>query len=104
MYHILWNIELIVVAVKLIPEILHRFDKVDEEHDEIKRLLLKLLPQRLPPIQFPLPPSLHNQTPPEPKFVGRQEMLETITDWYTLYIAEELVDKHPEGYVAYPMD
>jgi hypothetical protein len=77
------NIELIVVAVKLIPEILHRFDKVDETHDEIKRLLLKLLQQKLPSIQFPFPPSFHNQTPPEPNFVGRKEMLETITDWYT---------------------
>ncbi len=26
--------------------------------------------------------SLHNQTPPEPNFVGREDMLETITDWY----------------------
>nr|QNO57719.1 hypothetical protein GBAFDLPJ_00013 [Methanosarcinales archaeon ANME-1 ERB7] len=34
-------------------------------------------------LSFPFPPSLHNQTPPEPKFVGRKEMLETITDWYT---------------------
>jgi len=73
------NIELIVVAVKLIPEILHRFDKVDEAHDEIKRLLQ----QKLPSIQFPFPPSLHNQTPPEPNFVGRKEMLDAITDWYT---------------------
>ena len=32
---------------------------------------------------FPFPPSLHNQTPPESNFVGRKEMLETITDWYT---------------------
>ena len=76
------NIELIVVAVKLIPEILHRFDKVDEAHDEIKRLLLKLLQQKLPSIQFPFPPSFHNQIPPEPNFVGRKEMLETITSWY----------------------
>jgi len=29
-----------------------------------------------------LPLSLHNQTPPEPNFVGRKEMLETITNWY----------------------
>lgn len=34
-------------------------------------------------LTFPFPPSLHNQTPPEPNFVGRKEMLETITDWYT---------------------
>jgi hypothetical protein len=76
------NIERIVVAVKLIPEILqtidYRFDKVDEAHEEIKRLLQ----QKQPSIQFPLPPSLHNQTLPEPNFVGRKEMLETITEWY----------------------
>lgn len=30
--------------------------------------------------------SLHNQTPPEPNFVGRVDMLKTITKWY----------KHPE--------
>jgi hypothetical protein len=35
------------------------------------------------PLTFPFPPSLHNQTPPEPNFVGREKMLETITDWYT---------------------
>ncbi len=29
-----------------------------------------------------LPPSLHNQTPPEPNFVGRDELLKTITEWY----------------------
>ncbi len=56
------NIELIVVAVKLIPEILetleYLFDKVDETHEGIKRLLLKLLQQKLPSIQFLLPPSL----------------------------------------------
>ncbi|NQE44798.1 hypothetical protein C5S31_02085 [ANME-1 cluster archaeon GoMg2] len=34
-------------------------------------------------LTFPFPPSLHNQTPPEPNFVGRKEMLETITGWYT---------------------
>jgi tetratricopeptide (TPR) repeat protein len=33
-------------------------------------------------LTFPMPPRLHNQTPPEPNFVGRKEMLETITDWY----------------------
>jgi len=27
-------------------------------------------------------PSLHNQTPPEPNFVGRATMLATITQWY----------------------
>jgi len=26
--------------------------------------------------------SFHNQTPPEPNFVGREDMLETITKWY----------------------
>ena len=76
------NIEPIVGAVKLIPEILqivdYRFDKVDEAHEEIKMLLQ----QKQPSIQFPFPPSLHNQTPPEPNFVGRNETLETITEWY----------------------
>jgi len=28
------------------------------------------------------PPSLHNQTPPEENFVGREEELDTITSWY----------------------
>lgn len=32
--------------------------------------------------EIPFPPSLHNQTPPEEKFVGRKEMLENITVWY----------------------
>jgi hypothetical protein len=40
-------------------------------------------PSKMEPLTFPYPPSLHNQTPPEPNFVGRKEMLETITDWYT---------------------
>ena len=40
-------------------------------------------PSETEPLTFPSPPSLHNQTPPEPNFVGRKEMLETITDWYT---------------------
>ena len=40
-------------------------------------------PFKMEPLTFPSPPSLHNQTPPEPNFVGRKEMLETITDWYT---------------------
>jgi hypothetical protein len=39
-------------------------------------------PSENEPLTFPSPPSLHNQTPPEPNFVGRQEMLETLTDWY----------------------
>ena len=34
-------------------------------------------------LTFPFPPNLHNQTPPEPNFVGRKEILETITEWYT---------------------
>ena len=40
-------------------------------------------PHEKEPLTFPSQPSLHNQTPPEPNFVGRKEMLETITDWYT---------------------
>jgi len=80
------NIELIAVAVQSIPDILqvigYRFDRVDEKHDEIIALLHKLLSQKSPPSQFPLPPSLHNQTPPEENFAGREDMLETITDWF----------------------
>jgi len=33
-------------------------------------------------LDFPLEPSLHNQTPPEVNFVGRKDMLDTITGWY----------------------
>lgn len=76
------NIEFIVGTVKLIPEILetivYRFDKVDEAHEEI----IRLLKQKLPSIQLPLPSSIHNQTPPEPNFVGQVDMLKTVTDWY----------------------
>jgi tetratricopeptide (TPR) repeat protein len=75
-------VELIVGKVKLVPEILriidYRFDKVDEAHEEIKRLLQR----QKPTIKFPLAPGLHNQTPPEVHFVGRVGMLDTITGWY----------------------
>jgi tetratricopeptide (TPR) repeat protein len=40
-------------------------------------------PSKMEPLTFPSQPSLHNQTPPEPNFVGRKEMLDTITEWYT---------------------
>jgi Ca2+/Na+ antiporter len=40
-------------------------------------------PSKMEPLTFPSQPSLHNQTPPEPNFVGRKEMLETLTGWYT---------------------
>ncbi len=33
-------------------------------------------------LDFPFAPSLHNQVPPEENFVGREEYLKTITDWY----------------------
>ncbi|NQE04819.1 hypothetical protein C5S32_03005 [ANME-1 cluster archaeon GoMg1] len=39
-------------------------------------------PHEKEPLTFPSQPSLHNQTPPEPIFVGREEILETITEWY----------------------
>ncbi|NQE53703.1 hypothetical protein C5S29_08925 [ANME-1 cluster archaeon GoMg3.2] len=60
------------------------------EKEEAKRdilqagrdIVIKQPPEKVP-LTFPFPPSLHNQTTPEPNFVGRQEMLETITDWYT---------------------
>ena len=80
------NIELIVVNIKAVPEILrtinYRFDRVDETHDTIITLLNKLLAQEQPSPEFPFPPSLHNQTPPEENFVGRKDMLDTITQWY----------------------
>ncbi len=76
------DIELIVGKVKLIPEILrtldYRFDRIDEAHEEIKSLLLR----KQPILQFPFPPSLHNQTPPEENFVGQEKHLDTITSWY----------------------
>ena len=76
------DIELIAGKVKLVPEILrvidYRFDKVDEAHEEIKRLLQR----EKPTIKFPLAPGLHNQTPPEVHFVGREGMLKTINGWY----------------------
>ena len=77
------SIEFIVEAVGVIPEFSqkmdYRFDRVDKALEEITNLL-KLKPEK--PLQFPLPPSLHNQTPPEPNFVGCEKMLETISDWY----------------------
>ena len=76
------DIELIAGKVKLVPEILrvidYRFDRVDEAHEEIKSLLQR----QKPTVKFPLAPGLHNQTPPEVHFVGREGMLETITCWY----------------------
>ncbi len=111
------NIELIVVNIKAVPEILHtinyRFDKVDEELEQITELLKlrqsgvsveeqhtrgdtyvaggniviqrpteKVEKKEKEKLVFPFGPSLHNQTPPEENFVGRVEMLETITEWY----------------------
>jgi len=38
--------------------------------------------KKAPGISISLKPSLHNQTPLEPNFVGRKEMLEDITNWY----------------------
>jgi tetratricopeptide (TPR) repeat protein len=40
------------------------------------------IPAKKAKIDFPFEPSLHNQTPPEENFVGREEELETITEWY----------------------
>ncbi|HUV80206.1 MAG TPA: tetratricopeptide repeat protein [Candidatus Bathyarchaeia archaeon] len=37
---------------------------------------------KAPGMPLSLPPSLHNQTPPEPNFVGQVDKLTTITDWY----------------------
>ncbi|MHC4602338.1 MAG: tetratricopeptide repeat protein, partial [Planctomycetota bacterium] len=38
--------------------------------------------EHAPGIKLDLGPSLHNQTPPEENFVGRIDMIETITKWY----------------------
>jgi copper chaperone CopZ len=54
-------------------------ETIIEKLDGITKLL-KLKPEKPP--QFPLLPSLHNQTPPEPNFVGRRDELATITQWY----------------------
>ena len=51
-----------------------------DKHTEIHYHIEKPLLQK--PLEFPLPPELNNQTPPEPNFVGRLEMLKTITEWY----------------------
>ena len=73
------SIEFIVEAVGVIPEFSqkmdYRFDRVDKALEEITNLL-KLKPEK--PLQFPLPPSLHNQIPPEPNFVGRKVKLKNI--------------------------
>jgi len=53
-----------------------------EEHKEMLEEIKKLSSQEQPPKQFPFEPSLHNQTPPEVNFVGRKDMLDTITQWY----------------------
>ncbi|MEW6619920.1 MAG: NB-ARC domain-containing protein [bacterium] len=82
------DIELIIGAVSLIPGLCqkmdYRFDRVDSVLEEMSGKLDELLrkPTSEKPLQFPLPSSLHNQTPPEPNFVGRVEMLKAITDWY----------------------
>ena len=44
-----------------------------------KRLTLEERLKEAPGISLSFKPSLHNQTSPEPNFVGRKEMLETIT-------------------------
>ncbi len=51
-------------------------DSVDLK--EKLRVMLKDYKKR----KTPLPPHLTNITPPEPNFVGRKEMLKTITEWY----------------------
>jgi len=47
-----------------------------------KGLTLEERLKEAPGIKLYLPPSLHNQTPPEENFVGREEYLETIASWY----------------------
>jgi tetratricopeptide (TPR) repeat protein len=81
------SIDFIVRAVGRIPDLFQKIEEqikgLKEDHEEIKRFLKSMLRESLPtPLQFPLPPSLHNQTPPEPNFVGRRDELSTITQWY----------------------
>jgi hypothetical protein len=62
-----------------------KIEKPDAGRDSYKagRDLIIQQPSKKEPLTFPSQPDLHNQTPPESNFVGRKEMLETITDWYT---------------------
>ncbi len=105
------NIEPIVVNIKAVPEISrtmnYRFDKVDEKLEQITELLerrqsgvsireqhaggdtyvagrdiIVQKPAEKEKVEFPFAPGLHNQTPPEENFVGRDEELDTITEWY----------------------
>jgi hypothetical protein len=75
------DIEFIAESVRVIPtlceRIEYRFDRVDRALEEIKDLL-RLKPEKPPKLS----PSLHNQTPPEPNFVGRRDELATVTQWY----------------------
>ncbi len=45
-------------------------------------IIFQLYSDKLKELAPPLTPSLNNQTPPESCFVGREEMLATITGWY----------------------
>jgi len=56
-----------------------------EAHRDIymaERIIIQQ-PSEKESLTFPSLPRLHNQTPPELNFVGREEILETITDWYS---------------------
>jgi len=53
---------------------------VNDREEDFKKRLKETLSRK--PAKFPRPPELNNQTPPEPNFVGRVEMLKTITEWY----------------------
>lgn len=65
-----------------------RIEKIEAGRDVIKdqaQLHKHYYIEKPPPVkalQFPVPPDLHNQTPPEENFVGRDEMLKTITKSY----------------------
>ncbi len=75
--------------------VIYKIDKQNEEQPKFKiekqeaqrdiymaeRIIIQQ-PSEMEKLTFPLSPSLHNQTLPEPNFVGRKEMLETITEWY----------------------
>jgi hypothetical protein len=46
------------------------------------RLSKKKKEKKPPFAHLPISPNLHNQTPPEPNFVGRRDELARIIQWY----------------------
>ncbi|MEW6006863.1 MAG: adenylate/guanylate cyclase domain-containing protein, partial [bacterium] len=83
--------------LKGISEKIPIYEVLWDERQKPKKPEIKVKPEKE---QVKMPPSLHNQTPPEPNFVGRIEMLKAITDWYgspEVKIGEEFGKlQHPE--------